>query len=253
MWPRRSGAESVVEVHFNTRVLLGLAAVGVLGIALTGFGTGSSGPLGLSLRVRVPVNGATVVVPGVGVLGTVTPSTAVVTLRGRKLHVGANGQFQAHLHLHRGRNRISITAVAPRYHPIASQIVVRYRPGPAAPTPSLASRANAICSAAGDQGFALYDGAYGTSVLQTLKDDVNVARHMLSQLQAIRAPAQASATYASFLSAEQSSIGDAEMIVAAIKARALPELRRGVAQIQVASARRSTAARELGLAVCSER
>jgi hypothetical protein len=186
-------------------------------------------------------------------VGTVTPSTAVVTLRGRKLHVAANGQFEAHLHLHRGPTRISITAAAPRYRPIESQIIVRYRPGPAAPTPSLASRANAICSAAGDQAFALADGAYGTSVVQTFKDDATLARRMLSRLQAIRAPAQASTTYATYLSAEQRTIADAGMIVAAIKARSLPELRRAVAQTKADQARRDTAGRELGFTFCAGR
>ena len=116
--------------------------VAVLGAGLVLFaGCGAaSTSTPASKRVQVflvaPTDNATVAVPSIEVLGTVSPEDAVLRISSRRVRV-RHGAFKTSILLHRGLTRIRIKARARGFAGSSMTVLVRYAPpraGTVAPT-----------------------------------------------------------------------------------------------------------------------
>jgi hypothetical protein len=95
-------------------------------VVLSGCGAAQT-PGTVQLSLTAPVDGATVNVHGIVVLGTVRPKLAVVIMSGKRIRV-INGTFKHPLVLRRRLTRIKVVARAAGYAGAATNISVRYAP-----------------------------------------------------------------------------------------------------------------------------
>jgi hypothetical protein len=89
----------------------------------------SASPAAVKVSLSAPVDGATVVVPGIVVLGTIEPKTAVVTVSGKPARV-AGGTFRRDITLRKRRTRIAIVASARGYTRSTIVVFVTYVSNP---------------------------------------------------------------------------------------------------------------------------
>jgi hypothetical protein len=121
----------VSSTRIRRAVLLSIAC----GLAV-GCG-GSRTPATVNVSITAPVDGATVVVPRIVVLGTVEPRNAVVVVSGKRAQV-EHGVFKRPLLLRGRLTRIKIVARAQGYVGSATDVYVTYKPEPR-PSPPRAS------------------------------------------------------------------------------------------------------------------
>jgi hypothetical protein len=128
---------------------LGFAVVALASLILAGCG-GTSGPHAVRLSLTAPVDGATVGVTRIEVLGTIDPKSAVVVVNGRPVRVIA-GSFRQSIVLHNRLTRIRIVASAHGFVRSTAVVSVHYNPRvlPAAsPAPAAATRPVPVAPAA---------------------------------------------------------------------------------------------------------
>jgi Glucodextranase, domain B len=101
---------------------LAVAASTLTALAFTGCGSTSS-PRVVGLTVTAPTGGSEIAVGNVRVFGTVIPTSAVVVVAGKRVHV-ANGSFARWISVRRGVNRIEIAAKAPGYTSASTNVEV---------------------------------------------------------------------------------------------------------------------------------
>jgi hypothetical protein len=109
------------------RSRLHLAVALSVGCAVAAACGSAAGPPAVDVSLTAPVDGATVVVPGITVLGTIEPKTAVVTVAGKRAHV-AGGLFMRVMFLRRKQTLIKIVVSAPGYTRFTTVVSVSYQP-----------------------------------------------------------------------------------------------------------------------------
>lgn len=90
---------------------------------------GAATPSAVHVSITAPVDGATVVVPGIEVLGTIEPKNGVVTVSGKRAQV-ENGTFRRPMLLTTRLTRIKIVARARGYVDSTMEVSVSYQPRP---------------------------------------------------------------------------------------------------------------------------
>jgi hypothetical protein len=108
---------------------VGLTVVLLIGGLLGGCGSASKPASAPVVRVSLtaPVDGATVAVPNIEVIGSIDPANAVVRVFGSRVKV-VNGAFKQHLLLRNGLTRIRISARARGFTGTTTWVRVRFRP-----------------------------------------------------------------------------------------------------------------------------
>lgn len=127
--------------------------------AAAGCGAASTPPT-VQLSITAPVNGASVVVPGILVTGTVEPKNAAVTISGRNAQV-KNGVFRSPILLRARLTRIRIAATAHGYVSSVTEVAVGYSPRASSRVSSSSSdqAPAAAATSAGSSGSTLPPGS----------------------------------------------------------------------------------------------
>jgi hypothetical protein len=123
------------------RRLRSVLAVSLLVPCAFAAGCGGSGsPIAVQVAVTAPVDGATVAVPGIVVLGTIEPKDAHVVVSGKHAQV-TNGTFKQPLSLHARHTQIEIVGTASGFLPSKTILSVIYDPSIERPRASAAAPA----------------------------------------------------------------------------------------------------------------
>jgi hypothetical protein len=132
-----------------------LPAILLLGGAALLGGCGSASkpasPPAVQLSLTAPVDGATVAVRNIDVLGTIRPNNAVVVVAGKRVRV-VNGAFKQPLLLRRPLTRISVVVNASGYVGSTSWVTVHYVPAPAPASGSAGDTASIATMAPAGKG-----------------------------------------------------------------------------------------------------
>ena len=227
-----------------------LLVAALIGLLLAGCGSAAPAPRALSLTVTVPVNGITVKVPRIEVLGTIAPARGAVRVGGRRVRVRRGG-FRAGIHLHRGLNRIRIIAAEPGLGRTRSTVTVVFHPGRAAPGPSLVDQVNGVCANLLGQTIALPSLGSPAAARRDLHSLVVLNQSVLNRLEAIHAPAATAAAYEGFLAGRRQLVADIVAIDQAIRDRSVAIFRRSMLALPPLAARQQSLANQMDFTQCT--
>lgn len=115
------------------RLTLALLTTGACAAAV-GCGSAKT-PASVQLSLTAPVNGATVVVPKILMVGTIEPRDGHVMVAGKKVRV-TNGAFRQPLFLTKRLTTIDVRVIAPRHVGARTEIAVHYTPSRGGRPPS---------------------------------------------------------------------------------------------------------------------
>jgi hypothetical protein len=203
-------------------------------LTLTATGCGSSAPTSpaLDLAVTVPVNGSTVVVPSVRVVGDVSANEAGarvgLRVRGHRVRVHRGGTFMARVHLHRGMNRIRVVAFARGYPRTFSMLTVRFRPGRPKPPPSLRAEVDAVCVMVNTRDWGTMANLNGAPNMKTVESLVANDQTAVRRLEQISAPPGKAGLYGEFVGSLKGTVSNEQAMISSIQTRSASSLRQSI-------------------------
>lgn len=201
------------------------------------------------------MDGATVVVDSVAVIGNVSPSQAAVHINGRHVPV-ANGMFKQVVRLRRGVNRFRITAVAAGYAETATMLSVRYAGPPRGIAESRAgsdffTRVGRVCQGTNAKITALPRLRTVTDIIDTAAKVEPILARFIAELQSISPPRALASQYSSFIKDQQDGLDLLRQAVGDLRTNNREAARQAVIQSLRVGEQSDSLALGLGVPTCA--